>query len=454
MLLRRTLQNLGLFLVALVFAIIVWFVAVGEENPLEQRVFPRLFLVNVAGLSDDMFLVESIDTEVTVTLRAPRTVWTGLTSNLLHVGIDVTGLEPGEHIVPIVATVDQDDAEVVGIAPSEVRVVLERIITRTVPITVDVVGDPAPGYEAQTPLLSDEQVQITGPSPQVNLVESVAVSVNLTDKRETIERTFTLRATDAAGQTVAGLTFAPSTIQATVVLEQLESYRDVAVRATIEGEVAAGYRVTNIAITPSVVTVFSSNPNLVTVLPGFVETDTLDISDASDDVEARLTLPLPEGVSLVGEQAVLVQVSIAAIESSVTLQHEIKFTGLDPGLKAMPSPDMVELILSGPVPVLDALDPQDVTVLVDVLGLDVGTYQIAPDVIIAPQNVEVQSVLPSIVQVAVEIDDSTPTPTIDPNATPVGTLVTTVTASSVDAAATPTVTGTPTPTRTPTPTPG
>ena len=437
---RKLLENVGLFLVALFLAVIVWFIAIGEENPIEQRVFPRIFLARVVGLPDDMFLVEDVNVEVTLTLQAARSVWTSLTSNQLSVSVDVEGLETGEHIVPITATLADENAEIVGIAPSEVKVVLERIITRSVPITLDITGEPGTGYEAKVPVLSSEAVQITGPAPQVDTVASVDVNINLDSERETIVRSFTLRATDSDGQTISGLTLEPSTVQVTIELEQLESYRDVAVRAIIEGDVAPGYRVTNVAITPSVVAVFSSQLESIVALPGFVETVVLDIADASDDVEARLTVQLPEGVSLVGEQSVLVQVNIAAIESSLSVQHEIEFTGLEPGLKAVPSPEMVELILSGPLPILDEIEDKDVTVLLDMLGLDIGTYQLSPSVIVGPQDISVEGILPDVVQVEIEIDDSTATPTQDPNATPTTTLTPTATARATVAVATPTPT--------------
>jgi len=307
---------------------------------------------------------------------------------------------------------------------------LERITSRSLPIQVITTGEPATGYAARAPELSARTVVITGPEKQVDSVSEIAITVDLEGRKESLERTVSLRPVDSSGQFVAGLALQPSTLQVTVSLEQLESYRDVAVRASIQGEVASGYRVTNISTTPSVVTVFSNDLAQIAALPGFVETETLDISDAGDDVEARLTLRLPPGVSLIGEQAVLVQVTISAIESSLTMQRTFQFTGLEPGLAAIPSPDSVELILSGALPVLDRLQPEDVTVILDVLGLAIGTHQVIPQVIVAPEGVSADTVLPASIQVAIEVDTSTPTlegtlaegtssaPTGTPSATP------------------------------------
>ena len=87
-------------------------------------------------------------------------------------------------------------------------------------------------------------------------------------------------------------------------------------------------------------TVFSTNPSLVDKLPGFVETSPLDLTGVKDDLEVRLSLNLPNGVEVVGDQTVLVQVGVAAIEGSVTLENlPIRVTDLPPDLMARISPE-------------------------------------------------------------------------------------------------------------------
>jgi hypothetical protein len=61
----------------------------------------------------------------------------------------------------------------------------------------------------------------------------------------------------------------------------------------------------------------------------------------------------------------------------------------------------VDVILTGPVPVLDALVPSDVHVLVNLTGLAPGTYQLTPKVSIVDQTVIVESILPGTVEVVI-----------------------------------------------------
>ena len=148
----------------------------------------------------------------------------------------------------------------------------------------------------------------------------------------------------------------PDTVTVTQPITLLGGYRYVIVRPVSVGQVASGYRLTNIFVSPVGIVVFSSDPELVNNLPGYVETQPIDLTGKTDDFETLVDLNLPEGVSVVGDPKVLVQVSIAAIESSLSISLPVEVIGLAPGLEVI-SPATVDVILSGPVPVLNTLGP-------------------------------------------------------------------------------------------------
>ena len=156
-------------------------------------------------------------------------------------------------------------------------------------------------------------------------------------------------------------------------------------------------------------TVFSSDLQAISSLPGYVETMPFDLTDLKDDLDISLPLNLPEGVSVVGDQTVLVRVGIAAIQSSLPLANqEITIVGLAPNLAATLSPETIDLILSGPLPLLDALKAGDVTISIDVTGLGRGVYQLEPKIEISIAEIKVESVLPGTIEVLITF---APTPT-------------------------------------------
>jgi YbbR domain-containing protein len=168
---------------------------------------------------------------------------------------------------------------------------------------------------------------------------------------------------------------------------------------------------TNIVVTPPSVIVFSSDPRLVEGLPGYIETQPLDLTGAEEDIETFLELKTPAGVTVVNDQKVLVQVSISPIESNLRIAVPIEVIGLTPGEMALVSPELVDVILSGPVPVLDGLKPGDIRVVVDINGRVDGVYQIVASVSHLPNRLQVESIQPTSVEVTIGPE---PTPTVTP----------------------------------------
>ena len=161
-------------------------------------------------------------------------------------------------------------------------------------------------------------------------------------------------------------------------------------------------------------TVYSDDPALVNSLPGVLETQPLELDNAKDDLATRLGLTLPSGVSLVGEQTVLVQVGVSSIQSSLTLSDKsIEIVGLPENWTIGVAPNFVDVILSGPLPLLETLSPQDVRVLIDVTDLGEGVHQLTPRVEILVANISVESILPGTVEAVISRPGSI-TPTAAP----------------------------------------
>ncbi len=409
--LQRLFKYIPTFLTALVLALAVWISAVTSTDPTEERQYSEPVPIEVIGLDPGLMITNEPADQINVVLSAPRSIWNQLTADpsTIRATIDLSGLEPGSHSVPVQVQVSLRPVQIVSHAPRAVTVTLERLSTRTVPINLVTRGDPAIGYQAGLPTLSQTSTVVSGPASMVERVQKVEALLDLTQVFETLNRTLTLQAVDANESPVNGLTLTPDRVTVTLPINQKGGYRNVVVKVVTSGEITKGYRLTNISVFPPAVTVFSSDPTAITNLPGFVETMPLDLTNAKDDLDIALTLNLPEGVSVVGDQTVLVRVGIAAIQSSLPLSNQkINIIGLAPNLKATLSPETIDLILSGPLPLLDALKQGDVTISLDVSGLLRGTYQLDPKIEVTISEIKVESVLPGTIQVTIS---NAPTPT-------------------------------------------
>jgi YbbR domain-containing protein len=412
---RRFWENLGTLALALLLAVVVWAVAVNEENPTEERLFPATVKVEPGEPPANLILVEQSVTQAAVTIRAPKTVWDELVAGQIHVTADLAGLSPGEHVIPLHAQLDVSLGQVTKLNPATIQVTLESRATRELPVSVEQAGEPARGYEAGQFDLSTLTAVVTGPASAVDRVSEIVAAISLDSLKTDLHKDVVLNPVDTSGKSVTGVSVEPVSVHVNVPITQKQGFRDVAVAVDYTGQIAAGYRITNITVAPPVITVSSSDPQKVEELPGFVKTQPLDLTGASDDIAERLPLALPEGITVEGDPSVQVQVNIAAIESSQTEQRQLEFQGLGPGLTATASPDTVVVLVSGPLPVLDRLKKEDVRVILDVTGLEPGTYSLTPQVSLLPEQLRGESVLPAKIEVLITVGV---TPSVTPRVTP------------------------------------
>lgn len=403
-LVRAFVKNLPAMLLALILAVMVWISAVTSSDPTQEQAFPRPIPLQVIGQDPALILVSDLPENVNLVLSAPKSIWERLLSeqNTVRAVVDFGGLPAGKHEVQIQVQVRVQPVKIVSYSPQTLTVVLEELATQTFPIRLVERNEPAVGFEASRPQLSQSTAIVSGPRSIVDRVKEVRAVLDYASATQDIKQTVSLLALDANGLRLEGLTISPEQVGVSVRVSQRGGYRIVVVKVMPFGQVASGYRLTNISVFPPTVTVFSSDPKLVESLPGYIETSPLDLSGAKDDFDVNLTLNLPSGVQVVGEPTVTVQVGIAAIESSLTLTNmSVQVIGLDPGLKAEVSPERVDVVLSGPLPILERLALSEVRVIVDMSGERVGKYQREPKVVYDYPDLRVEAILPGTVEVTV-----------------------------------------------------
>lgn len=154
------LHNLGLKAFSLILAVLLWFYITGEQVEELKKVVPLRI-----DIPQGMTIVSTQTDSLDVVFRGPGNLISLLSSSEImahHVISDVE--EPGEYtftISPEEISIPRG-IKVSVIEPPQVRVRLDRLITRRLPIRVDIEGEPATGFQVQV-----DKVSVT---PNVSLV--------------------------------------------------------------------------------------------------------------------------------------------------------------------------------------------------------------------------------------------------------------------------------------------
>ncbi len=397
-------RNLPSLISAVALAVAVWVLAVTNTDPVEKRTYGRVVPIELFGLDPALVITSEVPEQITLTLSAPVSTWESelTSSNAVRAIADLSGLTGGNYSVPVNLQIDAKPVKVENYSPDVIEIEIEEISNESFNIDLVQPSSPAIGYEVGNPTLSKETATVNGPASLVDQVVGIQAVLDISQSKENIDIDLALKAVDESGLTVTGVSISPEEVNVQMEITQRGGYRNVPVKVVTIGQIESGYRLTDISSNPLIITVFSTDPELVNDLPGFIETQPLNLSDASEDMVVSLPLDLPSGMTVVGESTIKVSVSIAPIQGSITLTNlPVETTGLDPKLFAVLSPDHVDIILSGPLLTLDELIPGNVRIFIDLTDSKEGTYQLEPSHEINIQSVQVQSLLPATIEVEI-----------------------------------------------------
>src|SRR5438552_18910592 len=142
------LRNLGTKILALAIAVLIWFVFSAQQR---ERISERTYRIplSVANVPPGALIASPLPGGVEVRVRGPFTALRQLDPDKLEAVIDLTKAPRGEKIYRL-APEDvnvPEGVEVIAITPADVRLVLDATAEKSLPITANVTGKPAAGYE-------------------------------------------------------------------------------------------------------------------------------------------------------------------------------------------------------------------------------------------------------------------------------------------------------------------
>ena len=397
-----------MFFLAAVLGVAAWLLVIDQVSPPLKESIAGVDL-RLINQDKDMVIVTGVPEKVTVTAQAPQDILVNMQPESFRATLDLNHLDADVHRVPIDVKASDSKVRIVDVDPPAVDVELRPLASR--PMTVAVVVSDRESlpfsYEiSDEPTASPAQVTVQGPAELVTQIAQAEVPVALQGSRASIDEERPVVLKDSAGKILSGVSATPEKVKVSVPIRQRFNTRDAAVHVVITGTVAPGYWISNISVEPKTVTLLGT-PSVLDEIGGFVDTAPVDVNGAAGDIDRRVTLAPPASVSALNERGVVegsVQVRVTVVPQlgNLRLTVPVEVVGAQPGDTVGKSPAAVDVLLSGPLPVLNEInaDPKLVRVVVDVSTLSPGTQDVAPT-LIAPESLKA-TLLPSTVQVRLD----------------------------------------------------
>ncbi|MCD8012321.1 MAG: hypothetical protein LUG99_03980 [Lachnospiraceae bacterium] len=321
---KRLTRNLGLKLLSVGVAFLIWLVVANVDNPTKSKLFRdiKIEIVNEDSVTeiDKAFDIVSEDS-VTIKVTERRRVLESLSSSDFTVVADMENLTE-MNTVPLTVTCSNSAVTLdeMTVVPASMKVELEQIVESEFVVTVETTGTTETGYEVgTTEVVEGKTVQIAGPESLLERIGQVTASVSVdgisTDQRITSTLSISDKNGDALSETQmsrlqikdsSGVLLSDNEVSVNVVLWEVKY--EVPIVIETSGTPTSGYEVTSVTTVPTTVNLVGTTEALANIseivvstpvsVAGATETWTEEV-DLTETIGAFENVRLASGVDSV-----------------------------------------------------------------------------------------------------------------------------------------------------------
>lgn len=281
-------KSLGLKVISLIMAVMLWF-----------------YVINQGGLSTGKNMVKAdlnyYNVPAGLTVVGPRTVAVKLWGSFSDVAdivayVDLSGKVQGQYNVEVKVK-PLKGAMFATVQPDKVKIELQELDERVLPIKYEVKGNPPTGYELRESMLSPEKCMLRGEREIVNKVAMLIVPLDLTNRKGIGSFDAAIQAKDAQGNLITeGVQLIPKTVKVYAVIESKKETKKLAVKTLFKGKVAEGFKLGEVTLEPAEVTALGEKVKLDLLTE--ITSKEIDLTDKKEAFSQTIDLQVPDGVSI------------------------------------------------------------------------------------------------------------------------------------------------------------
>lgn len=402
-------NNIGLKLLAFIFAFMLWLLVVNIDDPVGSKTFENIpvTIEHSEVVTQDQRSYQVLDgtDTVSVSVSATRSVLEKISAENIVATADMRELYL-ESQIPIEITIPGYEFESATASPRNVQVKIEQNKSDTFPITVTTTGTVRDGYVLGNVQADPERVTVNGPESVIDQISKVVAEVNVSGLSSDSSIDATLTYYDADNNEISAEQLA-NNLGTTGVKVNVTLYHTARIPVTVDtsGVTAAdGYTISEVTWTPEEIQLAGEEDVLEALKEIRIPADAIDITSISQRTEKTVDVTpyLPEGTRLVDENGnnILVTARVAkeGTKSFDIPVGSITVKNLDDDLtiSGYGSGDDLEVHIGGPQAQLDSLELGDLSVSIDLKSCTkAGEYEV-PVTITLPSDASGCSVETSV----------------------------------------------------------
>lgn len=389
------LNNVGLKLLGVVLAVLLWLVLSNTQDPVISTSVTVPITYDESGLAEKNLVAISKPSTISIPVMVRRSRLRYLSADDFIVTADLTEVIGDVKEAPDASKISIEIAKVPSAnyiqsweypqSQGYVRVVLDTLKTASYLVQFNVTKELPEGYQVGTLSCTPSRVTVSGPTSAFSSLASVKANVDLSllsEGNTTITASLALYDGNNRQLTASSLTLSQDTVEVSVGLNQT---KEISISfAAYSGMPADGYVVSKVDYSPKLLTISGSQNALANISTISIPKEEIDITgaDGSRTFTIDILPYLPEGVSVSEGQSTQVSVTIeleqlqeqsysvpAGRLELVNTKEHYEYELID---------NEVSLTLRALKADLESFDPLSLKGSIDVGGLEPGEYISVP----------------------------------------------------------------------------
>lgn len=312
-------HNLGLKLLSILAAFFLWLLVVNVDDPVISRTYTNIpvEVVNENIIEDEGKCYEVLDNTnvINVVVTAKRSVVDQMSRDYIKATADFAAMTFLDRIPIEVRSIRySDQIESVSSRTEYLKIQLEDIVEKNIPVEVDYIGEVASGYKLAEISTDKQQVTVKGPESLVNDAYRAAVLVDITNVEKDVVVPARLVVKDEEEHDLNDDRIHISDESVNVSF-MINGVKEIPISCGYSGNPVGGYVVSGTIMTsPSSVKITGRGENYEDMDVIYISPDAVSVEGAMADVETTVDISdyLPSGVEFADDDFVpVVQVDVS-----------------------------------------------------------------------------------------------------------------------------------------------
>lgn len=376
-------KNIMLKIISLVFAMLLWGYVLMMQDPVRIKTISNV-TVNIEGEADLIarrLIIRGNKqfNDAVVKVKTQLTQYADLTADDITATINLAGVtEKGTYDITVSAK--SSTGSVVSISPSEVTIEVDNLVSRRIPVEINLTGSLPDGYWAGDPVISRSEIDVEGAAEDIADIVKASADIDLTECTASINRAVTLTLYDKDGNVISSDLLLGTLPSVTVALN-VENMKEVPVDTTSAllgvDELPVNYELVSCQIVagPATVRLVGDAQTLESI--DSISLEPIDITGMKESISQTSTMIIPDGLSLLDDDTVELYIEIREKSANVSfMELPIDVRGLGRKLDATLSQDAADVIISGRISLVNLLEREDVRLYIDLTDYKEGTYTV------------------------------------------------------------------------------